>query len=298
MNINEKFLGRCGCYLCDAEAYLLTPYSERLVERIHCPYCGKYGITVQVIDCKTYKKTTRSLVSGKVFDSFFYNQEEKIVDITDFDTEDITETEKIFRLAKYFYTATIRGIELEAIPASCYESNSLDFCDKLETLERKGIIKYNRASKFEDSGDYASHFFDIRMTLKAKMAFEKGIDTVERFEEVFMGTKEGGDTNTVYSFGDNAQLLVGGSHNAMINVEGGAGAFIKNELKKGGVTDQQIAYIEPEIAEISAEHGKETVNEDKIKTALLIIKDKLGSFVRDIAVQVISTLFAGKISGR
>jgi hypothetical protein len=192
MIFDEPTCGRRECYLCTADAFLLMPHPDRLVERIYCPYCGKYGISVIVIELEVYRNKTRAVVSGKVFDSYFYNKKEKIIETADFDVKDIAENEKLFRLAKYFYTATKRGIELKANPASCYEFNSRDFCGKMNTLKRKGLIEYEQASKFDDSGDYASHFFEIRMSSEAITAFENGINTPEDFEKAFMDKDKSG----------------------------------------------------------------------------------------------------------
>jgi hypothetical protein len=86
--------------------------------------------------------------------------------------------------------------------ACCCEQYSQEYVSLMETLKEYKIIDYTPA--FDESDDYESFFLDIKMFTKARIAFEKGIETAKYFDEVFMSNDhKGGITVT----GNNYQII-------------------------------------------------------------------------------------------
>jgi hypothetical protein len=155
-----------------------------------------------------YREGQRLIVSGGVFDESYYNQGAKTVAREDFEiTMKLTTSEKLYRLAKYFYTEAARTGNEDLIqrPACCFCLPTYkSYNDLMKRLEDEGIINFIYSK--DDGGNYAFHYLDISMTSRALIAFEDGIETPERFKEVLMDTKKGGDTNIVNNLGPNSQL--------------------------------------------------------------------------------------------
>jgi hypothetical protein len=148
---------------------------------------------------------------------------------------------------------------------------------------------------FDDSGDFASHFLDIRMATKALRAFEKGINSPEEFKETFfmdinkpsiqIGTITGG------------QNQIGGSNNTIMNTTAITADIIREKLKENGAPEQLIVAIDTEVAKIAAECDKKTPDKGKLQFVLSKIKESGGKFLYDIVTLTISQILASKISG-
>jgi hypothetical protein len=120
-----------------------------------------------------------------------------------------------------------------------------------------------------------------------------GIDSPEKFEEAFMNTDRSGVVNITITAD---QVQVDGSHNTMtkiVSTTTNTAASIRKKLKERGVSEQQIKEIEPQIAEITAECDKETVNRGKLQAII----SGVGTTIRDICTQVISQIITNKIGG-
>jgi hypothetical protein len=144
-----------------------------------------------------------------------------------------------------------------------------------------GIIDYTTPKIFDDSGDFASFFLDIRMTPKALRAFEKGINSMENFEEAFMNTnKKSGITINYNGPVTNSPVQTGDSNTAIITAMTTITAdVIRGKLKESGVSEQQIMAIETQIAELTAALNKETVDKGKLQDIFLKIKEVGGTLL-------------------
>jgi ribosomal protein L32 len=290
------------CFLCDNERAEQLPHEEAaLIRYIKCPNCGEYKITEQVIieiAKGIYNKGIYPIVSGDVFDAFYYKNEVKVVKIDDFkSTKVITTSEKLYKLAKYFFTENQKGnqdLYISQRPSCCYQKNDINYSRLMNTLKRHCVINFIDAA--DDDEDYTSHFVDIEVTTEATCAFEKGIDNAQQFEEVFMNTDKSGGTIIKDSTFINSPIQTG-DNNTLTNAITPTISIIRDKLKENGVSELQIATIEPEIVEIAAETDKEAIDQTKLKTIFSKIAEKTGTFMSNILIQVISQVIAKKLGG-
>jgi hypothetical protein len=117
------------------------------------------------------------------------------------------------------------------------------------------------------------------MTFKGKIAFEKGIDSPEKFEEVFMNTDKGGDIFKFFGDINGGQNQFGGSNNTIMAMTTITADIIREKLKEKGIPEAQITVIEPQITELTAELTKETVDKGKLQEIFLKIKEVGGVFL-------------------
>ncbi|MHB9294051.1 hypothetical protein Holit_03177 [Hollandina sp. SP2] len=208
-----------GCFLCgddraDISSYWEENDEEGAVRLVKCPNCGDYKISIpaeaEIIN-GIHQKQVFPIIFGEVFDSFYYKNEIKVVKTDDFRTaKSVSTIEKLYRLAKYLYTESGKaGNEgLPQKPACCFcLPTDENYGGLMKCLEKHGIIRFIDTAT--DDEDITEHFSDIRVTVKARIAFERGINTVEDFERVFMSDKGSGDT---YNLGPNSQLNQASGH--------------------------------------------------------------------------------------
>jgi len=224
------------CYLCGSVAKFLLPPPTSLCKYIECPNCGQYKISVQAIICKSYKKSSRVIVAGDVFSSFYYEHQVKLVKMTDFDnTRQVSTLEKLYSLAKYIFTEEKNGvISLVQRPACCYENNKQGYALLMRELKRLNIIDYLDTE--DDDDDVTSRFTDVSMTPYAKIAFEDGITSTEHFREVFMSKANSGDTFNISSAIIGKQIggdFIMGNKTEQIGIKG-------DNNTVGGSIDQHI----------------------------------------------------------
>ena len=289
------------CFLCDNErAEQLSHGEAALIRYIKCPNCGEYKISEQAIteiDNGVYKKEVYPIVSGDVFDAFYNKNEIKSIKTDDFKTTKvITTSEKLYKLAKYFFTENQRGnqdLYISQRPSCCYQKNDRHYSQLMNALKRYRIINFVDAA--DDDEDYTSHFIDIEVTTEAVCAFEKGIDNALQFEEIFMNTNKSGGTIINNSTLINSPIQTG-DYNTLTNSITSTDSFIRDKLKENGVPEPQIAIIEPEIVAIATECDKQTVDQTKLKTFFSKIIKKLGTSVYDIMIQITSQVIAKKLS--
>jgi ribosomal protein L32 len=176
----NQYIGECSCFLCGTHSKLL-PHDDGLYHFVECPNCGKYKLSEQLkieIDNGIYHERSFSIISGEVFNAFYYKNEIKMVKTTDFRTiETITTVEKLYRLAKYIYTETVNVGDIRQRPAVCCckpydDPGNNEYHALMQSLKKKDIITFNYA--LDDNEDVTALFFEIAMTIEAKMHFEKG----------------------------------------------------------------------------------------------------------------------------
>jgi hypothetical protein len=293
-----------GCFLCGNNRAEISLYvDDRDTRLVTCPNCGAYRISTLAIieiDNGTHKKKIFPLIAGEVFDCSYYKNEVKVVITDDFRAvkQPMTTLEKLYRLAKFVYTESQhdsrKGLPYRPRPACCY-ADGAEYAELRKELKQLGILDFQEIIQEGSHGTPTTIISNIRLTLTAKMAFEEGINTAQEFKEAFMEKGNHGDTITIGGiYGGENQI--GGSGNTMMSISLDSAGMIRAALKEHGVSDQQIASIEPEIIAIGAECEKETVAKGKLQGFLSKVAEKAGSVVRDIISQVITHLIINKIT--
>jgi hypothetical protein len=72
-------------------------------------------------------------------------------------------------------------------------------------------------------------------------------------------------------------------------------AHIREELKGQGLSDDQIASIDPEITEVATECDKEVVNKGVLHTIFSKIKEKAGPVIGDFVANVTAQILMKKL---
>jgi hypothetical protein len=291
------------CFLCGNDQAEISPYrDERLTRLVKCPNCGEYQITEQVvieINNGVHQKKIFPLISGEVFDCSYYKNEVKVVKTDDFRAvkQPMTTLEKLYRLAKFFYTEYQNGSRkgFPYRPACCYVDGA-EYTELRKELKQIGILDFQEITQGGSHGTLTTIISNVQLTIKARMAFENGINTAQEFERAFMEKGNHGDTITIGGiYGGENQI--GGIDNTMMSISLDRADMIRVTLKEHGVSDQQIASIDPEIIAIGAECKKGTDTTGKLQGILSKIAEKAGPVVRDIISQVIPQLLVKKIIG-
>jgi predicted RNA-binding Zn-ribbon protein involved in translation (DUF1610 family) len=198
------------CPLCNSTAEELP--TQGICMRIYCPNCGKYEIIITVYRALQNNPDIKYILSGLVFDNYY--RQSKILRI-EYDhlnnTKDIQTIEKLYKLAEYIYAETTKRVSIKCIFSCCYAANIDEYNDLCNDLKQLRIITFDINNPMSD---IFPRYENIKMTLKGKTAFEKGIDSYEKFEKVFMNTDKNGDTfnGDVIHMGDNSQLFKASSH--------------------------------------------------------------------------------------
>jgi hypothetical protein len=125
-----------------------------------------------------------------------------------------------------------------------------------------------------------AQFNRLRMTDKAQIAFEKGIDSPEKFEEAFMNTSKTGNIIIKDSTLIGSPIQTGNGNTVTNTTTTTISAdIIREKLKEKGIPEAQIMAIESQITELTAELTKETVDKGKLQEIFLKIKEVGGVFL-------------------
>jgi hypothetical protein len=193
------------CFLCSKPAEMMGSVGG--CHQLYCSNCGQYLIAIPVegyFEINPEYKKKRPVLSGMAFEANYYK--DKVLQITPDLLEkakDISLHDKLFKLATYFYNeAKEENSSLNQNPACCYESNNKKYSDLMKMLKRIEILNFILAE--DDSKDYVSNFLEIEMTISAMLIFEKGINTLNDFEEAFMNN---GKNKSSIKIGDNAKQV-------------------------------------------------------------------------------------------
>jgi hypothetical protein len=163
--------------------------------------------------------------------------------------------------------------------SSCYADRE-EFFDLLRELKKHEIVDFTEISDPPTDRGRPSMVMSLKLTLKARMAFEKNINSAAQFEEVLMSMDRGGNTVNINNspFVGNATA---GSQNTSNLISDGFNindGFVEESLKRNGITEQQIATIKPLIAEMVVEYNKENLDKDRLHAIFSKIKDIGGTF--------------------
>jgi hypothetical protein len=291
------------CFLCDCILKEFEgPFASDSAFHVKCPNCGEYQLPSSLHELLAqhyYSEQNCIMASGRVFETSYYNQLPRLLSKDDFDpSPKITIDRKLYMLAKYIYTETNRGTkEIEHRPACCYQKNDPNYAELLKELKKRDAIDYILAE--DDGEDYAGQYLDIKVTLRTRKAFEKSIDSPEKFEAFFMDiNQKSGITINYNGPVINSPVQTGDSNTAIITTTTDVTAdIIRQKLKENGAPEQLITAVDTEVAEIAAECDKKTPDQSKLQSVLSKIKETGGKFLYDIVTLTISQILAGKISG-
>jgi predicted RNA-binding Zn-ribbon protein involved in translation (DUF1610 family) len=280
--IKRDYIETRDCFLCGSKAGILS--NTDAYAHVDCPNCGEYKLWDGAERELRSKQDIRHILSGKVFESWYYNHTVTEITARDLAGKDIQIIEKLYRLAKYIFIESQKNNEDDDIkqrPACCYEINSRQYGKLLETLKGLDIIKY-RDARTQDDSDVAAWFCDIKMTMTARIKFQKNIESAQQFEEVFMGTKKTGDVNVNIGGNNNAPVSIAQNHStiaAVMNKTTISDASIIEKLRESGIPQPQIDAIRPLITEIVTEYNKEKPQQDKLHTIFSKVKEIGGIFL-------------------
>jgi len=298
---NEKL----RCYLCDSNVKIGTPLG--LYEELECDNCGKYQISTVAIETQAYIKPTRYIISGNVFDNFYYNKKIILVKAEDFDNaKDLLIKEKIYRLAKYIFTEKSRNkqeIDLSTRLACCYAKDEDEYNSLLDELKSMNVLDFKKTTRnlcgYENP---VSTYNNINITTYANMKFENEIISSNQFMEVFM--KEKGTTiNSLIIKGvfTNSPIAVQSNNNNISNVSTITESYVNEKLIENGISLSVIEAIKTEIGELIAEYNKPTLDKILLDVILNKIKDIGGKLllsafnflVKPEVVEIINRLING-----
>jgi hypothetical protein len=276
--MENQYIGTCHCFLCNKTA-MIKPNTDGAYHFVDCPNCGQYKLSEAAFITKAYISKNRFLVAGEVFKSYYYKNEIKLVTAEDFTKEKfVSYSEKLFNLAKYFYTETKKN-ETYIIqrPSSCYEDIGERYGRLMNELKRLNIITYTDA--IDDDEDFTSHFIELHLTVQAIIKFEKGINTLEEFMEAFM------DGN---SKANKINVNIKESTNSLVNVATD-GSIIKAEQNNNPDLKEILKLLDDLMPQIPNDVSAEI--KQQVADSISVIKSELE--IQTPKKNVIKTLLAG-----
>jgi hypothetical protein len=264
-------MGVQSCFLCgNARAEELNMGGNELVHYIQCPNCGDYRISEQAkidIDRGIYNKEVFPIVAGSVFDSFYYRNEVKNVLTEDFMSAKAVEIhEKLFKLAAYIHRETQKGNQRIATRNACCYSDNFEYSELLKELKRIGIIDFDECSSRGSHGTPTTIRMPPKLTMKGRINFEKGIDNVHTFKEVFYSMPNN-PIITINNVNNSSGLIANAFDNAIINAIQNSGI---NELQT--LFDNLIKSLPADLSKEKNDEVKENI--DSIKAELQSLKPK------------------------
>jgi hypothetical protein len=198
------------CFLCSKKSEVLPYQGASAITHIFCKHCGEYNITVQAeLVLESMHEDIKYILSSQTFEKYYYEHEPlTIMSEHILNTKEITLLEQLYKLSRYLYYETKEkglGAKIDGISyLQFYCRNNNEYFQLLETLKSMNIIEFE---KFDGpsgaKGTYNSMYDSPKLKGEAMLAFEEGINSKEKFKEVFMTSKKEGDT--FYFFGDKNQ---------------------------------------------------------------------------------------------
>ncbi|MDR1182232.1 MAG: hypothetical protein LBL13_09690 [Bacteroidales bacterium] len=232
MTISKPFNGDTTCSLCGSPAKTLSHFEA--YTHLQCRDCGEYSITLQAEAELKNSPDIKYILSGLVFENSYAGSPIQIKsgDVVNIKNKSaITTIEKMYKLANYLYSETIKlglGQKIKNIPmACCYAKDRNEFFSLWDILKTKNIIFFERIT--HNTSESPAIYTNPVFTVQAKTIFDKGINSVEDFMEAFM------DNNSRVN---KISVNINDSTNSQVNVAAD-GSTIKAEQ-----------YNNPDIKEI------------------------------------------------
>jgi hypothetical protein len=279
------------CMLCRAEAQELLPTKENPNRHFICKICGEYNVSIPAIhmlqdDRYKFKK---HIISSEIF--WNNNSEQsKILITTNYLTlipyeERDKLLNKAFYLSKYLFEETRNkglGNEIDNIPIQCcYAKNKNEKSAILDYLRSLDIVSFNSCEQYADNKVICRIIENIRMTAKSYIAFEKGISSINQFEQTFIGKNMDNSNVSIKNVINNEHGNVAiGNNNIQVNSTSGIteSDIIKN-LLNNGIPIDEIDKIRKEITQLTEEWNKEQIEKEKYEKIFSSIKNIGGTAV-------------------
>jgi DNA-directed RNA polymerase subunit RPC12/RpoP len=224
------------CFLCSKEADVL-PKQDAEYHNIRCQNCGEYKITIQAVEILKYMhEDIKYILSSQTFEKYHYERKPLTIQIAHItNAKDITLSEKLYKLSKYFYNETkFRGLgtKIDGDFSQFYCKNNDEYFHLLKTLKSLNIIEIERFDGPSGAKGSRNIMYDSpKLSSFAILAFEKGINSIEEFEEVFMSRKKDGDN----------YIKIQGNKN-MINLATGNGQMTANQYNSLDITELNTLF--------------------------------------------------------
>jgi hypothetical protein len=279
MALPQLFSGDTECPLCSAPAKTLPNFD--VYRYLECRDCGEYKITDQAeIELENYSER-KYIIAGLAFENTYYSQKPFMIKSEHIlNAKDISTSEKIYKLAYYIYRQTeIHGLgnKIRHIPpACCYAKNKAELFFLWDILKKLDIITFDK--HFYSNDDKTVIYESPILTVPAKLEFDNGINSFDRFKEVFMKgennpvtinvERNNGQMNTAW--GNATQNIIQNSNNNLIKFQ-----ELVDDLKS--VIPENIGHdekrqIEDSIEAIKTEISTSRPNKNIIQTLLTGIK--------------------------
>jgi hypothetical protein len=264
----NPFVGDTNCPLCGSPAKLLPHFDA--YTHFECRDCKEYKITTQAkIDLRTHPEV-KHLIAGLAFENSYYKNEPIMIKSEHIlNAKEISTIEKVFKLAYYIYRQTEKvglGKEINPIsPACCYAKNN-EFYSLWNILKEQRIITFEKHSNMIYDCPILSGY--------AKMKFDNGIDTVDKYKEEFMPNINTGVTiNVNKNEGMINTAMDNANQTAVQNINTNIEEFQKllDELKKTipeNIGSDEKQQIDESLEVIEGEIIKPKPDKKLIKTLL------------------------------
>jgi hypothetical protein len=271
----DPFVGNTNCPLCGSPAKLL-PHSDSYTH-FECRDCKEYEITPQAkFELKNHPEV-KHLIAGLAFENSYYKNEPILIESEHIlNAKEISTIEKVFKLAYYIYKQTEKvglGKEVSPIsPACCYAKNTTECFSLCHILKENNIITFTGYSYVNDGKPY--HYSPPILTGYAKLKFDNGIDTVDKYKEEFMPNSNTGVTINVNKNEGMINTAIGNANQtALQNINRNIEEFQKlvNELKKTipeTIGSDEKQQIDDSLEVIEREIIKPKPDKKLIKTLL------------------------------
>jgi hypothetical protein len=275
--MENQYSRDCQCFLCH-KAAKLKPVTDAAYHFVDCPNCGQYKLSDFAVVSNAYNSKSRLFVAGKVFEGYYYKNEIKLLTPDEFiKAVSVSTSTKLFNLAKYFFTETEKGeTDITQRPSCCYSDSDEQYGRLMNELKKLNIITYIDAS--DDDEDFTSHFIEIKLTVQARIRFEKGIKTPEEFMEAFMDkNSKVNKINVNIQDSKNSQVNVS-ADGSTINTEQHNNPAVKEIMTllddlipqiPNNVPTEIKHQIEDSISAIKSELETQKPNKNSIKTILI-----------------------------
>lgn len=160
---------------------------------LKCQKCGEYKITFPALSLD-YIDKIKHLLAGLVFEKYFLDNVVPMIDTNTLKNQSILDNEKVnsklFKLARYCYSCSkLNGVgsKIESlVPQCCYARNTKELYEYVNVLKEIRILNFKVIESLDANGNGPRIFSDIIMTVPAFMKFEKGIENVTKFENIFI----------------------------------------------------------------------------------------------------------------
>jgi hypothetical protein len=278
------------CFLCSKKAEVLPHQGASAITHIFCKHCGEYNITVQAeLVLESMHEDIKYILSSQTFEKYYYEHESlTIMSEHILNAKDIAVSEQLYKLSRYLYYETKEkglGAKIDGISYSqFYCKNQSVYFQLLETLKKMNIIDFKKIENPSTTGGASISIYNSPMLLgSAMLAFEEGIDSKEKFKEVFMTSKKHGDTFNFVGDKNQANFATGNAnitanqYNSLDITE--LNSLITNIIKSlpQDISDEKRNEVTENLEFIKTEIQNSNPRKPVIKSIMTVLKATAGT---------------------